>query len=317
MIRNILFSISLLFSFAIAPSALRAEELSPRHIMLIEEFTSEFCNSCPMLANNLQTLLESDKYKGRIVAVAHHAGFTPDWLTTSFDADYEWFYNSKYGSTYAPAVMLDRRASESNRSPVKSPANLSDFTDLIEAAFLCETHASLSIAGSVDADNPNLVHINAEALKDDAFDFSNPVITVWVVENNIPAVMQYGARDGFTHQHVNRDVNATFGAPVVFSGDKASYSCDFILNDAWDKENIQFVASLGNYNSENPKDCLIENSAVAAYADFNESSGIAVIDTEQPTVAYFTLSGIPLAGRPTTPGIYIHRNNSSSRLIRL
>lgn len=303
---------------ACAPANLHAEETARQRIMLIEEFTSEFCNSCPMLANNLGTLLENEKYNGRIVVVAHHAGFTPDWLTTPFDAEYEWFYNSKYGSTYAPAVMLDRRASETNRSPVKSPANLSDFTDLVEAAFSFTPQASVAIAGSVSADNPERVHITVEAIKDSDFNPSNPVITVWVVENNIEAQLQYGARDGFTHQHVNRDVNATFGQPVVFSGDNATCSCDFILDENWDKENIQFVASLGNYNPENPKDCLIENSAAVSYSDLNDASGInAVTGDSASEPVYFTLSGIRLDHRPVLPGIYIVRTGSTARIIRL
>ena len=54
-------------------------------------------------------------------------------------------------------------------------------------------------------------------------------LTLFLVEDNIKARFQAGSIHDFTHHHVNRAVNTTWGAPIKWDGLHALYTYDFQL----------------------------------------------------------------------------------------
>ena len=76
--------------------------------LLIEAFTGQHCSNCPSGHRALNTSIEELEANGvEVIEVAHHAGYQPDNFTTNEDSEYCFFYNNG-GSTYAPAVMINR-----------------------------------------------------------------------------------------------------------------------------------------------------------------------------------------------------------------
>lgn len=76
--------------------------------LLIEAFTGQHCSNCPGGHRAMNTTIEElESYGIEVLEVSHHAGYQPDNFTTNEDSEYCFFYNSG-GSTYAPAVMVNR-----------------------------------------------------------------------------------------------------------------------------------------------------------------------------------------------------------------
>ena len=99
---------------------------------------------------------------------------------------------------------------------------------------------SLNIMAEFDEENENLLRVKVTGAKTIETLCDNPTITVFIVEDNISAVSQAGAAN-WTHQHVNRAVNSTWGDPVVFEGDNYEYECEFALMSTWKREDMQIV----------------------------------------------------------------------------
>lgn len=76
--------------------------------LLVEAFTGQTCSNCPTGHRTMKTALEKLEEEGvEVVEIAHHAGYSADNFTMTEDGEYCFFYNNN-GSTYAPAVMVNR-----------------------------------------------------------------------------------------------------------------------------------------------------------------------------------------------------------------
>lgn len=90
--------------------------------VFIEEFTTERCGNCPTAAGYFHEILQNPIYNNKVSMICHHSGYYTDWLTTDFDEDYMFLYNSD--SSYAPAAMLDRTRYADTQSAVFFPENI-------------------------------------------------------------------------------------------------------------------------------------------------------------------------------------------------
>lgn len=226
--------------------------------VLIEEFTSEYCSNCPRMIGYIKELTDMSPYKEQVVVVAHHSGYQPDWLTTSFDEDYLWLYAGDY--IFAPAVMVDRRAYGGNTAVFSTnkmglEAVLKESTGKYGRAYV-----SVEPYAGFDSADPSVLYVDVKGTKSIEHIADDPHVTVWLVENDIPAHNQKGGGQDFIHRHVNRAVNASFGEPIKFDGDDYSYSCKFILPADWNRDNMYVVASIGNYNGKDRCDCEVLNT---------------------------------------------------------
>lgn len=263
-------------------------------IVLVEEFTTEQCPNCPNAAAALHEILEGGNALARnIAAVCHHSGYHTDAFTTQTDIDYLWFYNEDGGS-FAPAMMYDRRPlSETSvgPTPVNSfggKATIEKYVRSIsdeESALVLQASARMSAdAKSVD------IEVKGRKLRD--FGTGDKRVTVFLTEDNVLANGQAGSGSSvYYHQHVMRAINATWGAPVVWSGDAFTYTCSLPVDAAWKLADLKVVASVGDYDSSNPGNCRIENSAVAVPSGTTAIATVADSGTAKTVVGYYTADG--------------------------
>lgn len=269
--------------------------------VVIEEFTTEQCHNCPVMAGYLHTVLADAANAGRVFAVAHHTGFQTDWLTLNGDDDLLWLYN---GSTYAPATAINRRPVFEARnngdalSAVGAPGSASELAALTAEEKREPTSAKLSIKLTLNADSTQ-IGVDVYGICTSAYATPNPHVTVCLVENNIAAKNQVGADASFVHQHVVRANNGTWGEPVEWDNRRMHYATTFTLDGAWVKENLEVVAFLGNYDSSDPTACITDNAAQAALAAGGHATAIeapAAAPTAREAARY------DLAGRRVARG---------------
>lgn len=271
------------------------EDAFPR-MVIIEEFTTERCPNCPAAATKLHNVLENPQYSGNVVAVCHHSGYHSDTFTTDFDLDYEWFYNSS--GTYAPAMMLDRALTVETTSPVFFPSSERMLCNEIDNRLAEPSSVSVNVTAD-KVDNELFVNVTGKRIGNGNEDLN---VTIFLVENDVPAINQSGAGTGYLHQHVSRAVNSTWGNPIEWTGDEYQDDCKFVLDESWDYNNMEVVVILNRYDSTDPTKCSVENAGRLCLG----TSGIAQIasDSEKTVTGYYDLSGRKLSEKPAT-GIYV------------
>lgn len=280
--------------------------------ILVEEFTTEQCPNCPRLAGYMHDSLAKDKYKDNVIAVCHHAGYYTDWLTTPFDSKYLWFFPS--GGTYAPAMMVDR-TERAEESPVWCPASSSEMENAWNKGLNAPAFVSLNItAGYAEEDN-NVLRVTVNGSRSMADLCDNPVITVFVVEDNIKARSQAGGTADYTHQHVNRAVNNAWGDPLTFTGDDYTYNCEFAVSNQWTRENLQIVAFISNYDAEDRTDCEVLNTNNLLASAFSTTGVTEIENTEAADAEYFTISGLKVNSDNLTPGLYIRKAGAKTQKV--
>ena len=283
------------------------------HRIIVEEFTTEQCPNCPRVAGYMHDGLEKEKYADRVIAICHHSAYYTDWLTSSFDNDYCWFFNAG-GSTYAPAIMVDRTLHADN-TPVFNPTSQTDLENSWDKALKKPALVSLHITAEFDEEDPYKLHVMVDGITSMPDFAENPRISVYLIEDNIAARNQAGAANGFTHQHVNRAVNSTWGAPIEFreSDNGYEYTCDFNLSTFWEQENMQIVAFISNFNGQDPNDCEINNASNLHFSEIRGiESGVNAIEAAGE-VEIYSISGVKMNSENLAPGIYIRKQGAKSQ----
>lgn len=273
--------------------------------IFVEEFTSEKCVNCPRVANFMHVALEKEKYADRVLAVCHHSGYYADWLTTSFDNAYTILYN---GSTYAPGMAVDRMVVKEG-SAVWCPSSQSDMEQMWDKALARPAFVSVNITAAESTEEADKVIVTVEGSKSKDALCDNPTITVFLVENDIPARSQAGSEGSYMHQHVGRAVNSTWGVPLEFNGDDYSYECTMTVQSTWKRENMQAVVVIANRNEADALDNEVENTATLPYSEFAKS-GVAAVGADEAEPELFTLSGVKVTATNPAPGIYICRRGA-------
>lgn len=231
-----------------------------KKIVLAEEFTTENCPNCPAVGKYFHNILEDPEFSSNLEVICHHEGYYSDWLTTDFDAAYTWFYNAG-GSMYAPAAMLDRTRYQDTDSPVFFPQTQELLADAINTQMLIPAMVSVNPTASLTNDNSQIsVTVEGERVSSNIFEDDR--ITVFVIEDNIKAKNQAGAGGVYIHDHVNRAVNDTWGAPLEWNGNTYTYTCTFDINPEWNMDNVKIVAFISHYDSEDANNCGIANTGV-------------------------------------------------------
>lgn len=255
-----------------------------RKKVLIEEFTTEPCGNCPRVAGYLSNVLHMERNRDRVIAVCHHSGYKTDWLTKSCDETLAGFF----GVNYAPAVMYDR-------SPVLPGGSLHDCPEqqTIEAAvdYLAGDPAHVSIAFSASYDEQSRQLSVTVSGKRDELSLSNPLLTVYLLENNVPAANQANGGKDFKHQHVIRAYSSNFGETMHWEGNQYENHFTFDVKDEWKKEDMQIVAFVANYDSKNNHNCVVDNAEVTGFPTGN-IQGIASSKSDGSMhTEFFTLDG--------------------------
>jgi hypothetical protein len=122
---------SMLVAFALDGTAWAAEKDEPKHMVLVELYTSQGCDMCPTAEKILGALAERDS---RIVPIAFHVDyFNHPWkdvfsdpLYSQRQMAYNRIYtkpkNPDYGLYYTPMLMIDGEQSVNGRDPASAQA---------------------------------------------------------------------------------------------------------------------------------------------------------------------------------------------------
>ena len=245
--------------------------------VLVEEFTTEKCPNCPGMATMMKnTLNRYPQQAARVALVCHHSGFYTDQFTTSADNAYTWFYNNA-GATYAPALMFDRYPyTEADKTGLKTPvifaSNSSEIIAYINHRLNTPAYLDLDAEAAFNADSTS-VTVWVTAKRAQGYEVT-PRLAVVLTENDIASTSQAGYSGTFYHAHVMRDINSTWGVDVDnWTDNQATYSYTFDLKNNWNRSNLQVVAYIGNYDSTDASNCVVENSVAVNPAAYTPASG--------------------------------------------
>ena len=263
--------------------------------MVIEEFTTEKCPNCPRVAGYLHDYLETADLS-KVYAVCHHSAYYTDWLTQQCDKDLTYLFNDA-GYTYAPALMFNREPdfnssyAEGEKDNVTIPGSANEIKQIVDY-YLTQTQANAQLSMQVvpNSDNSKVtLIISGEA--NNAYDIDNSLLTVYMTEDNIAAKSQSGASGKFTHQHVIRYYNSSWGDPVAWANNRFSTSYDIDINKSWKKDDLRFVAFLNKHNASNVLDNRIENSIGMSLKEVTGIEGVTNNSENAVEVARYNAAG--------------------------
>lgn len=290
--------------------------------LLIEEFTGERCPNCPPAATALHAYLEAQtpEQAARTSVICHHVGFYDDWLTCASSKPLTWYYNDG-GSTYAPAMMVNRTHIDSSEPGAamgmgRTAASLAKWYDPV---FEGSSNYQLANTVKYSAEEKTLaVHVVLTR----AAAANAPRLTLYLTEDNIKAKSQSGASN-FVHQHALRASNtANWGAKVANADWKDNvyeYDYTFKVDDEWKPEDLKVVSICNFYVSTNMDKSVVYASKTTPYGEF-EMAGIndVVSDAEDADapVEYFSLQGQRVA-QPAAGQVVIRRQGRKASKVIL
>lgn len=233
------------------------------HRVLLEEFTTENCSACPDAAAIIHQLNELPQYKETLITLCHHIGYGTDWLTLSSDEELDFLYNEN-NMLYAPAMCIDRQPLFKGTysgyttcvSSVKSLDVMKTWINYVQRA---DATALMDLKVELNEDGTE-VTVTAGGVCNDSYEEGKPRCQVYLVENNIAAHNQQGTSQPFVHQHVARASVGTWGDTFRWRKKRFTTTNTFKIDSSWNKDNMEVIAFLCNYDGSNPANCAIDNT---------------------------------------------------------
>lgn len=293
--------------------------------VVVEEFTTEMCVNCPQAAKWFSGALESDpQFRTRVLPVCHHSGFFTDWLTRDCDTELLWLYDMD-GQSYAPAVMFDRHSAfkkgyHGDRfEPVVAPRSQQDFEDCIKAELNEVTHAmvGLKINEMRETEEREEIDVTVTVVTDDRFNLTNPILVVYLLEDEVMGMRQQGATGTYYHHHVIRYDNGINGETLELNGDRFEKTFTVELDPFWQKEKLYFGAFVANYDTSDIKNNAIENGAVLYLVDVKEEAGLKDLHISQPAreLYRYDAQGIRHEGAFSGMNIIVYSDGSVKKIL--
>lgn len=269
--------------------------------VLVEEFSTEKCVNCPRVATYLHEALNAKSaYQNRVFALAHHAGYYTDQYTQSCDEKLTYLYNEG-DELYAPAVMVDRqpyfsaRYATGNATATFLPSSAENLESVFDSELEVTANAVVGVSLAFNADSTE-VTATADCIRNDNYQASQPMLTLCLVEDNIPDDNQEGATGTYEQQHVLRAYNSTWGDAISWSDNRYHDVYTFSVDQSWKKQDLYVLAFIDNYDSSDPTLCTIENVAETKFQTDATTGivGVSENSVQRVEVARYTVNGIRL-----------------------
>lgn len=291
------------------------DELVERKV-LVEEFTGQGCSNCPAGKARID---EAIKDLDNVIMVAHHTGFRNDRFTAFGSSDLHFFYNSG-NTTYAPAMMVDRMQYGSNPGPVGFVEESGEIRARIIERQNNAAEVAISLKRNYDPDTRNLRLQTAIKLVKGMTVGSNPVLSVFLLENGIIASQEPGFTN-YQHDKVMRHfVSAPLGDSVMLTESDSTYvTYDVTIADQWNPDNMEIVSVVSNYDSMDCNNCMVYNaeSCPLVGSDVIGSSEIGLKPYSQPSVsAIYNVSGMKMESLQSGLNIVIYSDGSTRKIIK-
>lgn len=256
---------------------------------VLEHFTTARCVNCPAAHERLETAVQGRE--NRVIWIAHHVGYYTDDMTINESNQMTNFYNDG-GSTYAPAVMLDRdngNATSEDPGPVFFPDN--DVADHITNAIAVPAFVTVNITDvNYDAQSRQLsLTVSGNFVSGMTFD--SPRLSVYIMQDDIWG-SQTGATGKYQHNHVIRGcITDVWGDATAITnttaGSTFSKTYTYTLPTKFNAKNCWLAAFVSNYSSD-VNNCRIANGAKTGYILNGEdpTTGIGDVQANMKVVTY-------------------------------
>ena len=251
----------------------------PRTV-LMEEFTST-ANGESLLADSVYNIAVSER--NDVIWVKHHQ--KKDEFQLPIEAPYDWFFEN-YNS-FTPAIMLDRNVFDITefRGPAYFVKYNEQLSSMLEASAQLPSFASLAVDASVNQDGNHVnATVNVESQVREMPRQTSLRMTVLAVEDSVALSDGSGIENGIIRKYLT----GIWGDEIDLSSSKsAEKSFSFTVDPKWNVNNMRVVAFINNYDSTNPLNCPVFNSAEMRLAGL---TGIHTI-TNHGEYAYVKLEG--------------------------
>lgn len=310
--------------------------------VLLEQFSTENCSSCPGAHRYLDKVLAEETYADHFVWVTHHVGYERDTFSLPESEALLFFYEKQENDgTYsesAPAMLLDRTHTELKHSfdgydytmlPVY-PSQDEFNRKLLDEAIARPAFVSVDIKEACDPKTRKLdLTISGRAYKE-SLDADNLYLNLFLVEDDIYSRRQAGAGtadDGGrkpVYQHgVIRQISLEGGGKKLTLDDKGEYTYSTSLNipKEWSAANMRIVAFVAKSLKGGARNAQVLNSnetKIAAYRSIAPTpdqemtvqlyaqDGRIYVSGEGATIAaVYNMSGELMPNEALLPGIYV------------
>ena len=175
---------------------------------------------------------------------------------------------------------------------------------------------SVSLKAEVDEENANVLHVTVEGDRQkENFTPNEPRINVVLYEDNIKARSQASGGSDYTHQHVSREVNSTWGDIIEWNGDSYTYTCDLTLRDDYVRENLGVVAYVWSRDSTDPANNEVANAASITWDKVANNIAAPTVQ-DDATARYYTVDGREVANNGQLSGLYlVKKGNKVNKVI--
>lgn len=258
---------------------------------VLEHFTTGRCPNCPPAHDYLEQLYSTRH--DNVIWIAHHVGYYTDNMTITESNQMLRFFNDG-GSTYAPAIMLDRNqdyATAEDPGPVFFPS--SDYTaESFDNAISTPAFVSVNISDVNYNPQSRELSMKVSGSFTDDMTFDAPRLTVYLMQDSIVA-NQSGASANYIHNHVIRAcVTDVWGDATVItnttSGSTYEKTFTYTLPADMRADHTWAAAFVSNYDANNANNCNIANGAKTGFLmqEKDPTSGIAGVEASINVVTY-------------------------------
>lgn len=232
--------------------------------VLLEHFSTTQCYDCPIAITDISNWLVS---RPDVIWIIHHAGYYSDSFTINENTELLPFYNNG-GTTYAPAIMLDRTYLSPNCDPGPVFHPETSYTpDLIDQRLATPSYVNIEISGDYDHVT-RVLDLNVEGEFLGNVVDQNIRLSVYLIEDSLVST-QAGVPGNYIHNRVMRDaISETFGDIGVISsgttGTTFTKDYSYTINSEWNANNLKVIAFVNNWDPSNVNDREVINAAQMA-----------------------------------------------------
>lgn len=310
--------------------------------MLLEQFSTENCSSCPAGHKYLNKVLAEDAYADHFVWVTHHVGFGRDTFSLAESEALLFFYEEKTDdgkySEYAPSMLLDRTHTELKHFYEKyaytmlpiMPSQDEFNRQLLDEAIARPAFVTVDIKEECKPDTRQLdLTISGQTYRE-YLDANDLYLNLYLVEDDIYSRRQAGsgkADDGgrkpVYHHGVIRQIPLGGNGQKLTLDDKGeyTYSTSLQIPKEWSAANMRIVAFVSKSLKGGARNAEVLNSnetKIAAYRSIAPTpdqemmvqlyaqDGRIYVSGEGATIAaIYNMSGELMTNEALLPGIYI------------
>lgn len=311
-----------------------AEKTFARKVLL-EQFSTENCSSCPAGHKYLDKVLAEDAYADHFVWVTHHVGFGRDTFSLPESEALIFFYEE---DEYAPSMLLDRTHTELKHFYEKYAYTMlpimtsqDEFNhQLLDEALARPAFVTVDIKEECKPDTRQLdLTISGQTYRE-YLDADNLYLNLYLVEDDIYSRRQAGAgkaSDGglkpVYHHGVIRQISLGGGGLKLTLDDKGEYTYGTSLQipKEWSAANMRIVAFVSKSLKGGARNAEVLNSnetKIAAYRSiaptpdqemmvqlYAQDGRIYVSGEDATIAAIYNMSGELMTNEALLPGIYI------------